>query len=89
MMNMLMPTTIPANSTEILGNEEILEQRLVMQFVSMYVNTSLAAQGALAHRLQCRTICKIQNGHYEAPKWPTGSGKVSNHRFLGAPVNFC
>ena len=58
MMNMLMPTTIPANSTEILGNEEILEQRLVMQFVSMYVNTSLAAQGALAHHLQRRTACK-------------------------------
>ena len=25
-------------------------------------NTSLAALGALAHRLQCRTTCKIQNG---------------------------
>ena len=24
-----------------------------------------------------------------APKWPTGSGKGSNPRLLGAPVNFC
>ena len=52
-------------------------------------NTSLAAPGALAHRLQCRTACKIQNGRQGAPKWPTGSGKGSNPRLLGAPVNFC
>merc|ERR1711953_1604053 len=32
---------------------------------------------------------KIQNGHQGASKWPTGSGKVSNPRLLGAPVNFC
>ena len=31
---------------------------------------------------------KIQNGRQGAPKWPTGSGKGSNPRFLGAPVNF-
>ena len=24
-----------------------------------------------------------------SPKWPTGSGKGSMSRFLGAPVNFC
>ena len=36
------------------------------------VNTSLAAPGALAHRLQRRTACKTQNGHQEAPKWSTG-----------------
>ena len=35
-----------------------------------------------------RTTCKIQNGHQGAPKWPTGSGKLSTHRFLGAPINF-
>jgi len=52
-------------------------------------NTSLAAPGALAHRLQRRTACKIQNGRQGAPKWPTGSGKGSNPRLLGAPVNFC
>ena len=45
-------------------------------------NTSLAAPGALAHRLQRRTACQW------APKWPTGSGKVSTPRFWGAPVNF-
>ena len=30
------------------------------------INTSLAAPGALAHRLQRRTACQW------APKWPTG-----------------
>ena len=70
------------------------------------LNTSQAAKGALAHRLQRRTACNvaeanlsvnifvnafvniIQNGRQGAPKWPTGSGKGSNPRFLGAPVNF-
>ena len=37
---------------------------------------------ATPHRLQCRTACQW------APKWPTGSGKVSTPRFWGAPVNF-
>ena len=50
--------------------------------------TSLAPKGALAHRLQRRTACKIQNGHQGAPKWWTGSGKVSTPSFWGAPVNF-
>ena len=31
-------------------------------------NTSLAAPGALAHRLQRRTACKIQNGRKEGRK---------------------
>jgi len=51
-------------------------------------NTSLAAKGALANRLQRRTACKIQNGRQGAPKWQRGSGKVSTPRFLGVPVNF-
>ena len=38
-----------------------------------FVNTSLTAPGALAHRLR-------------NPKWPPGSGKVSTSRFLGTPV---
>ena len=53
-----------------------------------FLNTSLAVPGALAHRLQRRTACKTQNGHQGAPKWPTGSEKGSNPRFLGAAVNF-
>ena len=36
-------------------------------------NTSLAAKGALANRLQRRTACKIQNGRQGAPKWQRGS----------------
>jgi len=32
-------------------------------------NTSLAAPGALAQRLQRLTVCKT---HQAAPKWPTG-----------------
>ena len=51
-------------------------------------NTSLAAKGALANRLQRRTACKIQNGRQGAPKWWTGSGKVSTPRFLGVLSNF-
>ena len=43
------------------------------------MNTSLAAPGALAHRLQRRTAFKIPNGRQGAPKWPTGSGKVFGH----------
>ena len=36
-------------------------------------NTSLAAKGALAYRLQRRTACKIKNGHQGTQKWSTGS----------------
>ena len=50
---------------------------------NIYKNTSLAAKGALANRLQRRTACKIQNGRQEAPKWRTGSGKECTPRFLG------
>ena len=51
-------------------------------------NTSLAAPGALADRLQRRTACKIRNGCQGALKWPTGSGKGSNPRLLAAPKHF-
>ena len=54
----------------------------------IFDNTSLAAKGALAHRLQRRTACKTQNGHQGAPKWTMGSGKGSYPKFLGTPVNF-
>ena len=58
--------------------------------VAIMKNTSLAAPGALAHRLQSRTIFQIQNGHQGAPKWQTGSGrKRCNPRLLGALINFC
>ena len=40
----------------------------------------LAALGALAHRLQCRTACKIQNQRQGVPKWRTGSGKIKNQK---------
>ena len=52
------------------------------------INTRLVAKGALAHRLQRRTACKVQNGRQGAPKWLTGSGKVSTPRFLGVLSNF-
>ena len=51
-------------------------------------NTSLAAKGALAHRLQRRTTCKIQNGRQGAPKWPPGSGKGFDPRLLVVPTKF-
>ena len=53
-----------------------------------FENTSLAAKGALAHRLQRRTAWKIQIGRQGASKWPTGSGKVFTPRFLGILSNF-
>ena len=42
----------------------------------------LPVQGAFANRLQCHTDCKTQNGHQGPAKWPTGSGKGSNPRFM-------
>ena len=51
-------------------------------------NTSQAAPGPLTDRLQCRTTCKIKNGHQGGPKWQRGSGKVFTPWFLGVPVNF-
>ena len=42
-------------------------------------NTSLAAKGALAHRLQRRTAYKIQKGR---------QGLMSTSRFLGLLSNF-
>ena len=38
--------------------------------------------GALTHRLQRRSACKIKNGDQRAPKWVRGSGKGSNPRFM-------
>ena len=52
------------------------------------IDTSLAAKGALANRLQRRTAYKIQNGCQGAPKFQRGSGKVSTPRFLGILSNF-
>ena len=45
------------------------------------VNTSLAAKGALAHRLKCRTALKI--------KMADRVGKVFTKRLLGVLTNFC
>ena len=47
-----------------------------------------AAPPATPNHLQRRNACKIQNGRQGAPKWPTGSGKVSTSRFLGVLSNF-
>ena len=43
---------------------------------------------ARPYRLQRHTSCKIKNGRQWAPKWPTGSGKLSTPRFLGILSNF-
>ena len=56
--------------------------------VKVKSNASLVVMWALAHRLQYRTTCIIQNGHQSAPKWLTGSERRCNHRLLAAPVNF-
>ena len=48
----------------------------------------LAAKGALAHHLQRRNACKIQNGRQGAQKLATGSGKMFTPRFLGVLSHF-
>ena len=60
----------------------------VYLILTIMEDTSLAAKGALAHRLQRRTACKIQNGRQGAPTWERGSGKVSTPRILGVLSNF-
>ena len=67
------------------GHSNMMSPYIVIGFIQ---NTSLAAPGALAHRLQRRTACKIQNGRQLAPKWPRGSGQVSTPRFWGILSNF-
>ena len=52
-------------------------------------NTSLAAPGALTHRMQRHTARKIKNGHQGAPNWPMWSGKGSHPKLLATPNNFC
>ena len=54
-----------------------------LNWIKRKLNTSLAAPGALAHRLQRYTACKIQNGRQLAPKWQTGSVNVRTPGFLG------
>ena len=49
--------------------ERAKEKEQEKQLRTQEKNTSLAAKGAIAHRLQCRTACKIQNGRQGAPKW--------------------
>ena len=48
-----------------------------IEIMKIYINTSLAAPGALAHRLQ-------------SPKWPPGAqnGRQDLERFLGVCSNF-
>ena len=60
----------------------------ILKWRFINTNTSLAAKGALANRLQRRTACKIQNGRQGAPIWQRGSEKVSTPRFLGILSNF-
>ena len=48
----------------------------IYQKQDLSLNTSLAAPGALAQRLERRTACQW------APKWPTGSGVLGRSRQL-------
>ena len=45
---------------------QFVKYQLTLWAQHMFENTSLAAEGALAHRLQRRTACKIQNGRQGA-----------------------
>ena len=51
----------------------------------MTKNTSLAAPGALAHRLQRRTACNAAEANLHSPNQKQRSLFYSN---LGAPMNF-
>ena len=80
---------LPVTSINRLQYLFILYHKTTMKCKEHSRNTSLAAKGVLAHRLQCRTACKIQNCHQGAPKWPTGSGNNLNLKLLDPPINFC
>ena len=51
-------------------------------------NTSLAAPGALAHRLQRRTACNIQNGHQGAQNDRRGLERVPILGYWALPSTF-
>ena len=59
-----------------------------LSFIRLSKNISLAAKGALAHCLQRRASCKIQNGHQGAPKWPTESRSGCTLGVLGTVNDF-
>ena len=46
-----------------LGKQVITYHMNVVDHNNFIKYTSQAAKGALSHCLQCRTACKIQNGH--------------------------
>ena len=87
------PSSIAGARTE-LGISPSNKNNIMLSMLTLFLcdqwvrNNRLAAKGALACRLQRRTACKIQNGRQGAPKWRTGSGKVSTPRFLGVLNNF-
>ena len=47
-----------------------------------WLNTSLVVKGALAHRLQRRTACKIQNGRERPQNGGRGSKQLSLNKFF-------
>ena len=51
---------------------ECIKKQDIDDIIDKEMNTSLSVKGALAHRLQHRTACKIQNGRQMAPKWQGG-----------------
>ena len=56
----------------------------------LYIIHHNSAKVTISTRSPPATPHHLQNPKWlpGAPKWPTGSGKGSNPRFLGAPVNF-
>ena len=79
-------TLYTACSRELLSWKNEINETFIQQCLDDY---QPSGAGTLAHRLQHRTACKIQNGHKGASKWITGSEKVSTTMFLGAHINFC
>ena len=70
---------------QIFGGLKFPQNGMICDLINFH-NTSLAAKGALANRLQ-----RLQNPKWppEGPKMADGSGKVSTPRFLGVLSNFC
>ena len=69
---------LPLNIISLIRYYEVFTQLTSLNIISLirFTNTSLAAKGALANRLQRHTAFKIQNGRQGAQTSPMGSGKV-------------
>ena len=68
----------------------MLKSRLPQKAFSDKNESEIPAQRHRGHSLTACNAAPLATPNRPLnPKWPTGSGKGSNPRLLGAPVNFC